>query len=308
MAGSPRQLEALVFAMLNIAIIGLGLIGGSVALALRGAWPDVNIIAFDRDESQLDAALRTGTIDAGATSFTAIEGADIVMMAVPVAQTAAVLDALFPYLRGNAVLTDVGSTKKNVIAAARERMGARVSQFVPGHPIAGREYTGFAAAASELFEGKNVVLTPFAENSPGAVEQVRSLWRACGANVVEMPAETHDKIFAAVSHLPHLLAFALVDELASRPNAKQLFSFAASGFRDFTRIASSSPEMWRDIALGNRDGLVAELDRFLEHAKQLRDALAAGDGARVEALMARAREARDQWLAGDLDNFRDQSA
>ncbi|MBL0122552.1 MAG: prephenate dehydrogenase/arogenate dehydrogenase family protein [Betaproteobacteria bacterium] len=294
--------------MLNIAIVGLGLIGGSVALALRNAWPEVNITAFDRDESQLDLALRSGAIDSCGSTFAAIEGADIVFVSVPVAQTAVVFDAMFPHLRANTVVTDVGSTKQSVITAARVHLGNKISQFVPGHPIAGREHVGFAAAASELFEGKNVVLTPLAENVPAAIEQVRSLWRACGANVVEMPAKTHDEIFAAVSHLPHLLAFALVDEFALRPNAKNLFSFAASGFRDFTRIASSSPEMWRDIALNNRDAVVAEFDRYLAHAKQLRDALAAGDGAAIEVLMARAREARDKWLAGELDHFRDESA
>jgi len=294
--------------MMNIAIIGLGLIGGSVALALRRARPDANIIAFDRDESQLDLALRTGAIDAGATSFAAIEGADVVLVSVPVAETGAIFDALAPYLGVNAVLTDVGSTKRSVIAAARTHLGTKVSQFVPGHPIAGREHAGFAAAASELFEGKNVVLTPLAENTPAVVETVRSLWRACGANVVEMSADAHDAVFAAVSHLPHLLAFALVDELAQRPNAKSLFSFAASGFRDFTRIASSSPEMWRDIALNNRDALVREFDRYLQHATALRDAVAAADGARIESLMSHAREAREQWLAGQLEYFNDDSA
>ena len=294
--------------MLNVAIVGLGLIGGSVALALRGARPDANIIALDSDDSQLDLALRAGAIDAAATSFAAVEDADIVLVAVPVAQTAAIFGSLARHLGANAVLTDVGSTKRSVIAAARAGLGAKVAQFVPGHPIAGREHTGFAAAASELFEGKNVVLTPLAENSPAVVEQVRSMWRACGANVVEMNADAHDAVFAAVSHLPHLLAFALVDELAQRPNAKTLFSFAASGFRDFTRIASSSPEMWRDIALNNRDALVPEFDRYLLHAKQLRDALAAADGVAIEALMAHARESRDKWLAGELDHFRDESA
>lgn len=293
---------------MNIAIIGLGLIGGSVALALRNARPDINIVAFDRDESQLDLALRTGAIDAGVTSIAAIDAADVIFLSVPVAQTAAIFEALAPCLGPDTLLTDVGSTKQSVIDAARAHLGSRISQFVPGHPIAGREHAGFSAAASELFDGKNVVLTPLAENTPATVEKIRSLWRACGANVVEMRAENHDEIFAAVSHLPHMLAFALVDELALRPNAKNLFSFAASGFRDFTRIASSSPEMWRDIALNNRDALVVEIDRYLVHAKQLRDALAAGDGVAIEALMARAREARDKWLAGEFDHFRDESA
>ena len=308
MAENARQSRTLDIPMVNVAIIGLGLIGGSVALALRGAWPNVNIIAFDRDESQLDLALRAGAIDSGATRFGAIEGADLVFVSVPVAQSAMTFSALFPFLGANAVLTDVGSTKQSVIAAAHAHLGAKVAQFVPGHPIAGREKTGFAAAASELFEGKNVVLTPLAENAPAAVETVRSLWRACGANVVEMTADAHDAIFAAVSHLPHLLAFALVDELAQRPNAKSLFSFAASGFRDFTRIAGSSPEMWRDIALNNRDALVREFDRYLRHATALRDAVASADATRIESLMSHAREAREQWLTGQLDYFNDSSA
>ena len=294
--------------MLNVAIVGLGLIGGSIALALRGAEPDANIVAFDSDQTQLDLALRAGAIDSCASDFAALAKADLIFICVPVAQTAPVFDGLRPHLRAATIVTDVGSTKQSVIASARANLGASVAQFVPGHPIAGRERAGFAAAASALFEGKNVVLTPLAENSPVSIETVRSLWQRCGARVVEMPARSHDDIFAAVSHLPHMLAFALVDDFASRSNAKDLFSFAASGFRDFTRIASSSPEMWRDIALDNREALLREFDCFIDHAKKLRAALHAGDGNAIEALMTRARLARDQWLAGELEHFRDESA
>ena len=294
--------------MLNVAIIGLGLIGGSIALALRRAEQGANIVAFDSDQAQLDLALRAGAIDACASDFAVLARSDIVFICVPVAQTASVFDALRPHLRAATIVTDVGSTKQSVIAFARTTLGSAVAQFVPGHPIAGREHAGFAAAAAALFEGKNVVLTPLAENAPRSIETVRSLWQKCGARVVEMPARNHDDIFAAVSHLPHMLAFALVDDFASRPNAKDLFSFAASGFRDFTRIASSSPEMWRDIALDNREALLRELDCFIDHAKKLRDALDAGDAIAIEALMARARRARDQWLAGELEHFRDESA
>ena len=293
---------------MNIAIIGLGLIGGSIALALRASKPDTNIIAFDRDEMQLDLALRAGAIDAATSDFSAIAKADVIFVCVPVAQASTVFASLKMHLRVDTVITDVGSTKQSAIVAARAHLGPHISRFVPGHPIAGREHSGFAAAASELFEGKNVVLTPLVENASDVLEIVRSLWRACGARVMEMPAKSHDEIFAAVSHLPHLLAFALVDEFASRTNAKDLFSFAASGFRDFTRIASSSPEMWRDIALDNRDALLVETDRYLLHAGRLRAALAARDGAAIEALMTRARDAREQWLAGEFDRFRDESA
>ncbi|MEP7156103.1 MAG: prephenate dehydrogenase/arogenate dehydrogenase family protein [Betaproteobacteria bacterium] len=293
---------------MNIAIIGMGLIGGSVALSLRAAWSGARITGIDRDEVQLTLALGASAVDVSATQLAAIATADIVMVCVPVAQSAAVFELIAPHLRADAVLTDVGSTKQSVIAAARASLGEKISQFVPGHPIAGREHAGFAAATATLFEGKNVVLAPLSENSAESVERIRSLWCACGANVVEMTPDAHDAIFAAVSHLPHLLAFALVDDLAQRPNAKSLFSFAASGFRDFTRIASSSPEMWRDIAINNRDALVAEMDRYLEHAALLRHALAKSDGAALFALMSRAREARDNWLAGELDHFRDESA
>ncbi len=290
-----------------IAIVGVGLIGGSLALGLRRAHPEVRIIGIDRDEANLDLAIRRGVIDEAGT-LDAIADADMVLLAVPVRQMDTLFGEIAARLRPDAILTDVGSTKQRVINAARAGLGAQVAQFVPAHPIAGREHSGVAAAASELFEGKHVVLTPLAENKPGALERVGSVWKACGANVVEMSAESHDAVFAAVSHLPHMLAFALVDELAGRANAKQLFAFAASGFRDFTRIASSSPQMWRDIALHNRDAIVADFDRYLQHAQQLRDAIAAADESGIEALMQRAKLARDRWLAGELEDFRDEAS
>ena len=291
---------------MNIAIIGVGLIGGSFALALRRTHRDVRVIGFDRDAGALDEALRRGVIDEAAT-LSSLADSDLILLAIPVRQFSAVFAEISPLLKPETVITDAGSTKQDVIAAARAALGNKISQFVPGHPIAGREHAGVAAAASELFEGKNVVLTPLPENSAASVERVRLLWRSCGARVVEMPAETHDAVFAAVSHLPHLLAFALVDELATRPNAKTLFSFAASGFRDFTRIASSSPEMWRDIALNNRDALLRELNAYEAHIIDVRKALESNNGEALEMLMARARQARDRWLAGELDGFRDEA-
>ncbi len=291
----------------RIVIIGLGLIGGSVALALRNAWPTAAITGIDRDAANLDEALRRGAIDAVGDPA-AVRDADMVLLAVPVRQLPTVLAAIAPHLQAATVISDVGSTKQDVAAAARAALGERVRQFVPAHPIAGREHSGMAAAASELFEGRTVVLTPLAENRAADVNRVKAIWQACGARAVEMTAGAHDEIFAAVSHLPHMLAFALVDEFAARANARSLFSFAASGFRDFTRIAGSSPEMWRDIALNNRAALVAEMDRYLQHAGALRDAIAAGDSAAIDALMQRARLAREHWLAGELDHFRDASA
>lgn len=295
---------------MNIAIIGVGLIGGSFALALRRAYGDtrtgLHVIGVDRDTGALEEALRNGVIDE-ATSLVAAAECELIVIAVPVRQFPAVLAEISPFLKSETVITDVGSTKQDVIAAARAALGSKISSFVPGHPIAGREYAGVAAAAAELFVGKKVVLTPLAENTPQSIERVRALWTSCGADVVRMPAETHDAIFAAVSHLPHLLAFALVDELAARPNAKTLFSFAASGFRDFTRIAGSNPDMWRDIALNNREALLGELDAFKEQIVELKKALESSDGDALEALMARAKHARDRWMAGELDGFRDEA-
>ncbi len=290
-----------------IAIVGVGLIGGSFALSIRRRYPQTRILGIDPDQDNLDLALRRGVIDEAAT-LRGAAGADLIMLAVPVRQMAVIFGQLAPLLQDGTVITDAGSTKQSVIADAKAGLGARCGQFVPTHPIAGREHSGVAAAASELFEGRHVVMTPLEVNSAAAVSLVRAAWEACGARVVEMPAAAHDAVFAAVSHLPHMLAFALVDELAGRPNAKSLFSFAASGFRDFTRIASSSPAMWRDIALHNRDALVAEFDRYLAHSLQLRDAIAAGDGAAIEALMARSQAARNNWLAGELDQFRDEAS
>jgi prephenate dehydrogenase len=292
---------------MKIAIIGVGLIGGSFALALRRGQPGLRVIGIDSDAAAQDDALRRGVVDEVAAPAV-VTDCDVILIAVPVRQIPAVLGEICPYLASGTVITDAGSTKQDVIAAARAAFGEKISQFVPGHPIAGREHAGVAAAASELFEGKNVVLTPLAENSPDTVARVRSLWQACGARVVEMRAETHDAIFSAVSHLPHLLAFALVDELAARPNAKTLFSFAASGFRDFTRIAGSSPEMWRDIALNNRDALLRELAAYETQLGALKNALASSDGDALEALMARAQQARARWMAGELDGFRDEAS
>ncbi|MCY7389848.1 MAG: prephenate dehydrogenase/arogenate dehydrogenase family protein [Burkholderiales bacterium] len=293
---------------MKIGIIGIGLIGGSFALALRRgrALGDARLIGIDRDVGALDAAQALGVIDECA-SFAAVSTCDALMIAVPVRQIPAVLAEILPHLRSETVVTDAGSTKQDVIVAARLAFGGRIAQFVPGHPIAGRERAGVAAADAGLFDGKHVVLTPIPENTAQSVERVRSLWQGCGARVVEMLAETHDAVFAAVSHLPHLLAFALVDELASRPNAKTLFSFAASGFRDFTRIAGSSPEMWRDITLNNRDALLRELDTYEAQLSKLKRALLARDGDALEKLMARARHARDQWMAGELDGFPDEA-
>jgi prephenate dehydrogenase len=292
----------------RLVIVGVGLIGGSFALALKRAKIVGEVVGVDRNSAALDDALRLKVIDVAATISDALKGADLVLLAVPVRQMSATFTLIARDVEAHTIVMDCGSTKQDVIAAARATLGVKVSQFVPAHPIAGRETSGVGSADAMLFDGKNVVITPQMENSAETISHVEDAWRACGANVVTMPAAAHDAVFAAVSHLPHMLAFALVDEFAARPNAKSLFSFAASGFRDFTRIAGSSPEMWRDIALNNRDALLTEMDAYIAKTQQLRTMIANADAAELEQLMQRAREARAKWLAGDLDGFRDESA
>jgi len=206
------------------------------------------------------------------------------------------LRQLAPHLKAGAVVTDAGSTKANVVAAARAALGTRFADFVPGHPIAGSEQSGPGAARADLYQGKKVVLTPQADTRADALATVQALWQAAGAQVEMLDADLHDRVFAAVSHLPHLAAFALVDELAQRADGDTFFRFAASGFRDFTRIAGSSPEMWRDIALANREALLTELDAYVAALQGLRNAVSAEDADVLQAIFSRARAARERWI------------
>ncbi|MEN3275196.1 MAG: prephenate dehydrogenase [Massilia sp.] len=280
----------------KVVIVGTGLIGGSFALALKSAGAARHVVGMERSPQALERALELGIVDSIATSpAEALAGADLVLLAAPVAQTAAILAALLPHLEPGTVVTDAGSTKGDVVAAARAVLGVRVGQFVPAHPIAGRESNGPDAALPGLYRGKKAVITPLPENAPGDVGLVAAAWRLCGAVVHTLTPEEHDRVFAAVSHLPHLLAYALVDDIANKPHAGLLFQYAASGFRDFTRIAGSSPEMWRDISLANRDALLGELDAYLAQLTALRARLAAGDGPALEAVYANAQRARRAW-------------
>jgi prephenate dehydrogenase len=280
----------------KIVIFGVGLIGGSVALALKKAGSTAQIVGLGRSTESLQTALALGVIDVASTDIaSAVQNADLILIATPVAQTPAILKAIQPHLSPNTIITDAGSTKSDVLAYAQATLGAQAKQFVGGHPIAGAEKSGVSAATVDLYSNKNVVLTPIQDNSVDAIQQVKNLWQSCGANVSEMSAATHDSIFAAVSHLPHLLAFALVDDIASRPNAEQLFGFAASGFRDFTRIAGSHPEMWRDISLANKTALLSELNAYQAELAQLKQLLENEDGAGLQALFERASTARNAW-------------
>jgi prephenate dehydrogenase len=281
----------------KVAIFGVGLIGGSFALALRRAGTVRQIVGVGRSAAPLARAHELGIIDVASVSVEqAAENADLILIAAPVAQTGAILCAIEPHLEPGTVVTDAGSTKSDVVAAARAALGARVGQFVPGHPIAGRESNGPDAALVNLYVGKKAVLTPLPENPAASVERVAAAWRSCGAIIHRLTPQQHDQVFAAVSHLPHLLAYALVDDIAAKPHADLLFQYAASGFRDFTRIAGSSPEMWRDISLANQSALLGELDGYLAQLNRLRGLLAAGDGAAIESVYANAQQARLNWI------------
>jgi len=279
----------------KLVIIGVGLIGGSVALAARRAGLARHIVGVGRPSENMDAALRLGVIDTIEPVESAVADASFVLLAMPVGQMPDVMAAIRPHLGAKTLLTDAGSTKGDVVEAARANLGDALPRFVPGHPIAGAEKSGVTAAKTELFDGKNIALTPLPENSTADVKVIADFWRGCGAHVIEMPVDLHDRIFAAVSHLPHVLAFALVEEIARRPNADQLFGFAAGGFRDFSRIAGSSPEMWRDICIANRPAMLQELDAYIARLTQIRSLIDAQDGDALAAAFEHARHARNEW-------------
>ena len=279
----------------TLAIVGTGLIGGSFSLALKQAGAVREVLGVGRNPARLTVARELGLIDR-AVDWAEAGQADCILLALPVGETAAVLKNLAPHLKAGAIVTDAGSTKANVVAAARAALGARFADFVPGHPIAGSEQSGPGAARADLYQGKKVVLTPQADTRAAALATVRALWQAAGAQVETLDAALHDRVFAAVSHLPHLAAFALVDELTQRADGDTFFRFAASGFRDFTRIAGSSPEMWRDIALANREAVLVELDAYMAALQTLRQAVAGGDADALLTMFSRARTARENWM------------
>jgi prephenate dehydrogenase len=283
----------------KLVVIGVGLIGGSVASALRRAGGVRRIIGVGRSLQNMRRALELGVIDETAeTAGAAVKGADAIVLAVPVRQNEAILAEIGREADGGALITDTGSTKGDFVEAAARLLPGRLATVVPGHPIAGAELTGVEAASADLFVGKNVVLTPFPETSESAAERTEALWLSCGARVHRMSPGHHDRVFAAVSHLPHVLAYALVHMISIRPDAEELFGFAAGGFRDFTRIAASSPEMWRDIALANREALLADIDAYAAQLARVAELVRAGDAAGLEAMLAAARNARQAWLSG----------
>jgi prephenate dehydrogenase len=282
----------------RLVVVGVGLIGGSVAAALKRRGVVDHVTGVGRSVANLQQALSLGVIDEIAQDLkAAVRGADMVLVAVPVKQTGGVLEQLRQCLDEGAIVTDAGSSKRDFVRMAVETFGDQIKRVVPGHPIAGAERTGVNAATPDLFTGKRTVLTPLAETDVDALDRVEAMWRACGARVMHMSAEHHDSVFSAVSHLPHVLSYTLVEMIASRSNAEELFSFAASGFRDFTRIAGSSPEMWRDICASNGDQLLRDIEAFQQALSLLAGYIRDGKMDKVEAVFAAAAKARNAWAA-----------
>jgi len=279
----------------RLCIIGVGLIGGSLARALRKAGVVGEIVGSGRRSEHLQEAVDLGVIDRFDTDAAkAVQGADMVVVCVPLGAMEQVFRTILPALAADAVVTDAGSAKASVVNAARAGFGKLPTWFVPGHPIAGTEKSGVAASFAELYQGRRVILTPLENTDPAATAKVQAMWEAAGAQVQCMGVEHHDDVLAATSHLPHVLVFQMVDTLARMSDEDEIFRYAAGGFRDFTRIASSDPVMWRDICLANDRAVLKMLERFRSDLANLAEAIRAGDGAELERVFRNAKAARDR--------------
>ena len=283
----------------RLAVIGVGLIGGSLARALRAADAVGEVIGCGRSAENLELAFDLGVID-GCTRdpAVAVKDADMVFVAVPLGAMRDTFERIRGHLAPAAVITDGGSVKGSVVADAVAVFGGVPPRFVPGHPIAGTERSGVGASFPELYQNRRVILTPLPETEPDAVAKVRAMWQTVGAEVSDMGVAHHDEVLAATSHLPHMLAFGLVDALARMRDNDEIFRYAAGGFRDFTRIASSSPVMWRDICMANAEALSAMLARFGEEMTDLADSIRRRDGDHLLEIFSRAKQARDRFVDG----------
>lgn len=286
----------------RLCIIGVGLIGGSLARALRVAGNGGEIVGCGRDPERLQLARDLGVIDCYETDLAAaVAGADLVVLSTPLGAMADLFASLGAHLEPDCLITDVGSAKGSVVADARAELSSvQMARFVPGHPIAGTEKSGVESSFAELFTDRRVILTPLDENRPESVARIRALWEAAGSEVTEMSVEHHDTVLAATSHLPHMLAYTLVDTLARMHDKDEIFGYAAGGFRDFTRIASSDPVMWRDVCVANREAILGMINRFQADLALLADAIEGGDTGVISEVFNRAKAARDRY-AGRLD-------
>lgn len=281
----------------KLAIVGVGLIGGSLSLALRRAGVVGTVSGYGRNRENLEKGVSLGVLDDfGASIAETVDGADMVVVAVPLGAMQAVFAELEQCTAADAVITDVGSAKGSVVAAARQSFDSRLARFVPGHPVAGTENSGVEAAFASLYENRRVILTPTGETDPEAAKLVERMWRQCGAEVEYLEVERHDRVLAATSHLPHMLAFALVHQLSGLDEREEIFRYAAGGFRDFTRIASSDPVMWRDICLSNADSLVALMNDFCQEIECFSAAIEAADADRLLQFFGRAKSKRDSLI------------
>ena len=280
----------------HLCVIGVGLIGGSLALALKKAGYVEKVTGIGRSLQNLQTAQQLSVIDHYTADYvSALADADMVFVSVPIGAMGDVFSQIKPHLKPGAIITDGGSAKQQVIDAARDALGSQISQFVPGHPIAGTEKSGAEAAFDSLYQDRRVILTPLAENARADIDKVRAMWQVAGAAVDEMDARHHDLVLAGTSHLPHILAFALVDCLNKVEDVDEIFKYAAGGFRDFTRIASSDPEMWRDICLSNTDAILAMMQNYQQQIDELKQCIEQGDGESILALFKAAKDARDSF-------------
>ncbi len=280
----------------KLCIIGVGLIGGSLARALKAAGECAHVVGCGRNIEHLKTAQKLGVIDSYHTDMScAAKDADVIVLATPLGVMADAFQRIYPVLIENTLITDVGSTKASVAAQARAHLGEHLPRFVPGHPIAGSEQNGVTASFAELFQNRRVILTPLPETDDQAHQLIQKMWNITGAEVVEMEVMHHDEVLAATSHLPHVLAYTLVDTLAQMEDRREIFRFAAGGFRDFTRIASSHPRMWHDICLANQDALVQVLDIFARDLQQVSDMIRHADSQSLEDLFTRAKQKRDEF-------------
>jgi prephenate dehydrogenase len=283
----------------RLALIGCGLMGGSFALALRQAGLVQHVCGYSASEGSRAKALQMGVIDQTCTSVgEAVQGADLVLLAVPVAATPSCLQQMQPAVRSDALVMDVGSTKADVVAAALATLGERLNCFVPAHPIAGKEVAGIAHADAALYQARQVILTPLTETPANQTARARQVWQALGAQVIELSPQDHDAAFAAVSHLPHLLAFAFINAIAQQAEGAQYLSMAGTGFRDFSRIAASAPEVWRDILLANQTQVLHQSKLMRQALSEFEQAMHSGDALRLEALIQNASLVRSQWSLG----------
>ena len=280
----------------TVTIVGVGLIGASLGLALKQAGVVNKVFGIGRSQENLAQALKMGAIDAVVDLVEAAKQSDVIVLCVPVAQMRAAFEILEPHLEPRTMLTDAGSTKGDVIWAAKEVLGKKACQFVPAHPIAGGAQHGASAAKADLFQGKQTIICPLQENSPQDTDLIEGFWQSVGSVVKKISCLQHDAIYAAVSHLPHILSYALMVSVINSEDADQKLDHIGAGFKDFTRIAASSPEMWRDICLGNRTSILKELDQYLAVVGHMRKLIAEGDGAGIEKLFQKASQARQ-----DLD-------